>query len=465
MIKIAKRIAIVLSIFLVLAFIIAHFMVPEYFDRQFTTTLTSAPTQPVSAQADKLHKTLTICDLHSDALIWGRNLTKKNSLGQVDIPRLLEGNVALQIFSVPTLVPKKKSQWGTSRSGLDWLTVASVVGWWPINSWFSLFSRADYMSEELSSIAKKEENFTLIKSVRDLNMYLTKRTSDKSITAGMLALEGMHPLENNFENLDKLFHMGYRMMGLVHFFDNEIGGSSYGLQAGGITKLGERCIQRMEELGIIVDLAHASDSLIDAVLQIATKPVVVSHTGIKGVCNRKRNISDKHALLICEQGGLIGIGFWRGAVCGDDVGAIVRSIMYVVDLVGIDHVTLGSDFDGDRCIIDAARLNELTEALLNASFSPREIRLIMGENLIRFLQKSLPNSKILSQDLQNLIMQPLSVAYPAAIICFYVFAEFIKHTHWRPFRLADFFGVSRLNVLSQRIGCENMCHPGQDSCR
>ena len=199
-------------------------------------------------------------------------------------------------------------------------------------------------------------------------------------------------MEREIENLDLFYKSGYRIMGLVHHFDNRIGGSSYGLKKGGLTKFGRRIVERMDELGIIIDLAHASEQLIEDVLEVTSRPVVVSHTGVKGTCKRTRNLGDDQVRAIAEKGGLIGIGFWRGAICGTQPTDIARAIRYTVELAGIEHVALGSDFDGDAMPFDATGMVQITEALLNEGFSETEIKKIMGENLIGFLLENLPEN-------------------------------------------------------------------------
>src|ERR1700751_3644277 len=108
----------------------------------------------------------------------------------------------------------------------------------------------------------------------------------------MLSIEGAHALDGNLANIDVLYKAGYRMMSPSHFFDNDIGGSSAGVAKSGLTDKGRSMIRNMEAKRMIVDLAHASSPTIDDVLAIATRPVVVSHTGVKATCNNNRNLSD-----------------------------------------------------------------------------------------------------------------------------------------------------------------------------
>jgi len=131
--------------------------------------------------------------------------------------------------------------------------------------------------------------------------------------------------------------------------------------------------------------------MIDDVLALATTPVVSSHTGVKGTCDNQRNLSDRQIRGIARTGGVIGIGVWNTAVCGKNAVAMVRAMKYVRDLVGIDHVALGSDFDGAvNAMFDVSGLSLITEELMNQKFTEEEIRKIMGENVVRVLLETLP---------------------------------------------------------------------------
>ena len=150
-------------------------------------------------------------------------------------------------------------------------------------------------------------------------------------------------------------------------------------------------VERMEALGMIVDVAHASERTIDDVLAMASRPVVASHTGVRGTADNARNLSDAHLRGIAGTGGLIGIGFWDTATGGHDVGSIARSIAYAVDVAGIDHVALGSDFDGGVTVpIDATGLVQITDALLDLGWDELAIGKVMGGNALRVLAEGLP---------------------------------------------------------------------------
>ena len=142
---------------------------------------------------------------------------------------------------------------------------------------------------------------------------------------------------------------------------------------------------------MILDLAHASPRTIADALAMATRPVVVSHTGVKGTCDNRRNLSDDELRGIARTGGVIGIGYWETAVCGTDAEAIARAIRYAAGVAGIDHVGLGSDFDGAiTAPFDTTGLPLITDALLAQGFDQEEIAKIMGGNTIRLLLENLP---------------------------------------------------------------------------
>lgn len=338
-----------------------------------------------------LHQKLLIADLHCDALLWNRNLLERNTKGHVDIPRLLEGNVALQAFTVVSKVPfgfnieRTKDNWDT-------ITLLAIAQRWPVATWGSLTQRALYQAEKLHEFAAQSDGkLVLIKTAADLRNYLARRQNDREITAGFLGIEGAQVLEGNPDNIDILFDAGFRLMAPTHFFDTKLGGSAHGATKGGLTAMGREMIRRMEAKGMIADLAHASPKTIDDVLAIAAKPVVVSHTGVKGTCNNTRNLSDDHIARIAQTGGVIGIGFWDTAVCGIDAGAIAKAIRHAVSVAGVEHIGLGSDFDGAvPTPFDTAGLVALTDALLKEGFSETEVVLIMGGNVLRLLGENLP---------------------------------------------------------------------------
>jgi microsomal dipeptidase-like Zn-dependent dipeptidase len=269
----------------------------------------------------------------------------------------------------------------------------ALVERWPHRTWNSLTQRALYQARRLHQFARGSQGgFVVIKSAADLTTYLERRSSNTRLTAGLLSIEGAHALDGKLENLDLLYRAGYRMMSPSHFFDNDIGGSAAGIHKTGLTEKGREWVRQMEARHMIIDLAHASGQTIADVLAAATRPLVVSHTGVKGTCNNNRNLSDDQIRAVAAHGGLIGIGYWDTATCGTDARAIVKAMRYVSDRVGVEHVALGSDFDGAVTEpFDTTGLVQITDAMLEAGYSEQEIRLIMGGNVMNFLLANLPD--------------------------------------------------------------------------
>lgn len=386
--KMLKIVVILLFLIVAAAVAVAPAQIDDHLNKVMPITHRHEP----SNHAKKLHASLFIVDLHADSLLWNRDLLSRNSRGHVDVPRLIEGNVAVQAFTIVTKVPRQMNI--SSNTGeTDDITWLAVLGLWPPQTWNSLRERALYQCSKLASFAERSDGkLTIIKSVADLDAYVKRRATNSSITAGFLGIEGAHCLEGNLDNVDVFFEHGIRMMAPSHFFDNDIGGSAHGSSKGGLTAKGKNMVRRMQAKHMIVDLAHASPAVIADTLAISTKPVVDSHTGIKGTCDNHRNLSDSEVIGIAKTGGVIGIGYWSTAVCGKDAAAIARAIRYTANLVGVDHVALGSDFDGAvTAPFDASQLILITDALIDQGFSDDEIRKIMGGNALRVLRDSLPN--------------------------------------------------------------------------
>jgi membrane dipeptidase len=368
---------------------------PGMLEKSMNTVLEHPPYK-ISQAAQKKHDGLIIMDWHSDSLLWNRNLLKRSNYGHMDIPRLAEGNVALQMFTVVTKSPKGQN-YESNTADSDNITMLAIAQLWPSATWSSLYERALYQSRRLHDCASKEpERLKIIRRQSDLIKALETRLKTKSdgsgnIVLGLLGIEGCHCLEGKLENVKGLYDAGYRMISLHHFFDNELGGSLHGISRDGLTEFGRQVVRELERLKIIIDLAHSSPAVVDDVLKIVTRPVVVSHTGVHGICKTKRNYSDEQMQRIAEKGGLICIGYWEGAVCDISPEGIVKSLRYAIDLVGEDHVALGSDFDGlTTTALDTSELSILTQKMMDHGFSDSEITKVMGGNSVRFLSSYLP---------------------------------------------------------------------------
>lgn len=368
------------------------FVAPPLVDASLNDTSTEPPFE-ASGNARALHDRLMVADLHNDFLLWNRDLLQRYERGHSDLPRMQDGRIGIQTFSVVTKVPSGRSYEGTP-SDSDQITYLVAAQRWPMRTWTSLMERALYQAERLHAFADEAgSNLTVLRTQADLENAVMARVGDPNRVAGLLAIEGLHALEGDLANVDVLAEAGFRMMGLMHLHDNALGGSATGLEKGGLTPFGRRVVRRLDESGLLIDLAHASEAVMDEVLAMTERPVVVSHTGVQATCDTPRNLSDRQIRAIAAQDGVIGIGTWPTVVCSTDPAAVARAMRHVADLVGIRHVALGSDFDGTvKPPFDAGGLAVLTEAMLEEGFSENDIRAVMSGNVVRLLRSTLPGS-------------------------------------------------------------------------
>jgi len=346
----------------------------------------------VSPAAEALHARLRVADLHDDLLLWSlRDPLQRHARGQTDLPRLIAGLVALQVFSTVSKTPRGMN-YNRNDGATDNVTLLAITQRWPVATWTSLFARAERAASALDDIASRSDGrLRVVRTRADLADGLAARAGAQVPVLGVLSIEGLQVLEGTLDNVDRLFGLGFRMAGLTHFFDNEVGGSAHGVSRRGLTPLGDSVLRRMESLGFLVDLAHASPQLIDEVLARATRPVVVSHTGVAATCPGPRNLTDDQLRRIAATGGVIGIGYWDGAVCAITPSSIARAIVHAVSVVGPAHVALGSDWDGAVVTgFDASELVLVTTALLEAGLSEAAIAQVMGENVLALLARTLP---------------------------------------------------------------------------
>lgn len=348
------------------------------------------PLVKVSQEASALHKTLTIVDLHSDSLMWNRDINDRAGRAHMDVPRLREGNVALQLFSSVSKTPRNQNYDGNGADS-DNITMLAIAQLQPVKTWTSLVERSLYHAARLGrAVGASSGQLTAIGTVSDMDNLLRSRQGSTKPVGAMLTIEGLQNLEGKAENLDRLYDAGFRMAGLTHFFDNELGGSMHGLKKGGLTPFGRLMVSNMEEKGMIVDIAHLSHTGVAEVLANARRPVVSSHGGVQATCKVNRNLTDDEIRGVAKTGGIIGIGYWEGAVCDTSPKAAAKAMKHVRDLVGIGHVALGSDYDGATTMrFDTSQLVQVTQALIDEGFSHAEIGAVMGGNALRVIRAGL----------------------------------------------------------------------------
>jgi membrane dipeptidase len=387
-----KRILISIAGLLLAAFAALHWWIPDIFEANINTTIPHSP-YAISEKAQQLHEQLFIADLHTDSLLWKRDLLRRSDVGHVDLPRLQAGNVALQVFSATTKSPSGQN-YESNDADSDNITALALVSLWPARTWDSLFERAVFQLEKLLNYSEESDGqLMVIRHREDMQEMVSARERGKKVIGGLFLIEGAHPLQGDINNLQRLYDKGLRIVGITHFFDNELGGSLHGQSGAPLTVFGKEVVARANELGMIIDIAHASPAVVKDILELSDRPTILSHGGFKGVCDKSRNLEDALMKAFAAKGGIIGVGYWDGAVCDATPGGVVRAIRYGIDLLGVDHIALGSDYDGGTAVsFDTSELAILTQKMLDQQFTEEEIRKVMGGNVRDFMLEQLPSA-------------------------------------------------------------------------
>ena len=378
-----KRIGIVLVLLIIAGLIVLSQIVWPKVDGKMNP-VTPHSAYPVSSSAKTLHEALWIADLHADNLLWRRNPMKRHAHGHVDLPRLREGGVELQVFSTVTKSPRGLNFDGNDADAPDDIRRLAQAQLWPRRTWDSIYERAAYQAQRLQTLEQKGE-VHIVRTQADLEK------SDRIL--GLLLIEGAHPLEGDIGNIKRLYDEGFRAMGLQHFFDNKLGGSLHGRSHAGLTKFGQDAVLEMVRQDIMIDVAHSSVQTVRDVLDLTDAPIFISHGGTIAHCpkTKNRNLPDDVLQQIAARKGLIGIGYFSGVICDISPDGIAAAIVDAVKLLGPDAVALGSDYDGTVTVsLDTSELAAITDALLRKGMKKPVIRKVMGENAKRFFTENLP---------------------------------------------------------------------------
>lgn len=330
-----------------------------------------------SDEARALHAEHPAIDLHADTLMWSRwigyDLHKAHEPplplaalgGHVDLPRMREGGMGAQFFGLVSL-PLADRVRGMAR----------VVH--------------EQIDELDAQIARKPDALRLVRTAEDI-----ERCRAEGAMAALLGIEGAHALEGDLDNVAAFARRGVRYVGLLHFSANEAGFPAYGRgrdDERGLTPWGHELVQALEQDGVLVDLSHVNKrGFLDA-CRLATKPPIVSHTGVLGAFDHWRNIDDEQLRAVADAGGVVGVIFCPRFVGGDGLEPVIKHLRHIVDVVGEDAPALGSDWDGfivpTQPLRDPRGLPLLTDAMLEAGFSRRAIGKILRENVMRVLREA-----------------------------------------------------------------------------
>lgn len=326
---------------------------------------------------DDLHQELFLMDMHVDSMLF-------TTLYGTDFGAPHEPPSGLEYLYRPQAdLP------GLVAGGVDALWFGIVV--------FPLCQPAHCLADALSTVATTHR--VIAEHADRLELALGADDVERIRRAGrmpaLIGLEGAHGVGDDPEDVDRLWAAGVRYVGMAHFTPNPFAGTNLldVLPNAGLTDKGRRLVERMNELGMMIDLAHTHPASIRDVLAASRAPCIVSHTGLRGVFDIFRNLSDEDLVAIAERGGVVGVFFaslWLAPDNTSTVSDVADHIEHVVRVAGIDHVAVGSDFDGlvklPDDLPDADAFPALTRELVRRGYGRRELRKIYGENALRVMR-------------------------------------------------------------------------------
>jgi len=287
---------------------------------------------------------------------------QRSSIGHLDVPRMIEGGVTGQIFAV-----------SSERSRMPAYPLRTAL------------LMIDRFYSECESIPE-------IKPVTTYREIVEAKKQGK--VAGLLSIEGADVIEGRIEMLGVFHRLGVRMVGLVHSLRNQLAdGIADRRTGGGLSELGVQAIEELDRLGMIIDVSHLNDDGFWDVLEQTKNPIIASHSNSRAVCNHPRNMTDEMITALAENGGVMGMNFAPSFVHKTDatLEAVIDHIDHIVDLVGPDHVGLGSDYDGipstPRGLEDVTKMPDITRELVKREYSREDIQKILGGNHLRLFKK------------------------------------------------------------------------------
>ena len=327
-----------------------------------------------SDEAKALHAQYPPIDLHADTLAWshllGYDLLARHEPplwraafgGHVDVPRLRDGGMGAQFFGLVSLPLAARTK-GLGR----------VV-----------HNQIDALCE---AVQRRPGDLRLVRTAREI-----EACRRDGAVAALLGIEGAHALEGDLSQVDVFARRGVRYLGLLHFSANDAGYPAYGpgkSDGSGLTRWGFDLVRRCESAGVLVDLSHINRrGFLDA-CTVATRPPIVSHTGVLGAFHHWRNIDDAQLRAVADKGGIVGVIFFPRYLGGDGLEPVVRHLRHILDVAGEEAPALGSDWDGlivpTRELRDPRGLPLLTDALLRARIPEKTIGNILRNNVMRVL--------------------------------------------------------------------------------
>lgn len=251
-------------------------------------------------------------------------------------------------------------------------------------------AKADRILNEIEAMVAKSSQFVNI-AYTPTDLYRLKAERKKAI---MLGIENGYAIGKDLRNVERFRNRGVVYMTLCHNGNNQLCGSAKGNDEGlGVNTFGEQVIHEMNRVGMMVDISHAGVQTFYDALDISTKPIVASHSSARALCNHPRNLTDEQLRALAAKGGVAQVTLYNGFLKEEGQATLqdaINHLNHMVDVMGIEHVGIGTDFDGDGGIIGCASASELinfTRCLLKERYSEEDIRRIWGGNFLRVMEE------------------------------------------------------------------------------
>jgi len=317
-----------------------------------------------------VHNYCTVADLHNDVLEvmssdTSYHLATQHNYNNTDIPRLKAGGVDVQLFS-------------------DWVDPAKFPG--------AFFKEAERMTQRLKSeISLNPSAIGQAYKKADVDSL-----NAEGKIAAVLVVEGGHSIENDLDKLKTLYDYGMRYLTITwnNSTDWAVAAADSRTETVGLSEFGKSVIRALDSLGVIIDVSHTGIKTIKDILTVTKNPIIASHSGVRALRNHYRNLTDDQIKAIAASGGVIGVVFYPPFLTSGSasVATVVNHIDYIVNLVGIDYVAFGSDFDGIGTnyvsgLENVSKFPAVTYELLRRGYTTEQVKKITGGNFLRVFEK------------------------------------------------------------------------------
>ncbi len=312
--------------------------------------------------------------------MWNRDLNLASESGHVDFPRLKQAGVKIQCFTIVT----------RGLPLIDGFSLFAMKQGWPRQARATEWSRCTFQIDRLAAYCRDSKGGA---SIAASASQLTDNLSAGRLSA-VIGIEGGHAIQGDVSRIKELYTRGVRFMSLSHLSNNELGGTStpwFGNKP--LTPHGRDVLDAMGEVGMMLDVAHASPAMLPELLAHPKARPFCSHAGVQGATKLWRNLSDEVCKAIADKGGVVGIIFAPQFIGGRTLGHLVNHVEHAVKVMGEDGVAFGSDFDGmiplPKGMRDVRDLPKLTQALIDRGMPTRIVEKVLGENYRRYFGETL----------------------------------------------------------------------------